>query len=1019
MHLSWGQYSGSRFTPALIGALILLGSTVSPLLNITLIDEASADSNFAGVAYASSLLSSRVKYREWIPSNASWSSEVALQDVGSQIVDTKFLFSPNSSLRAILSASGNGELNLFSCTASCTVAGSWTWAGGSSFADVGTMSLLGPTPKRPFDMSFEQSSGNLVIVYDKGAKLNNSFFHRVYSGGSLSAESSYLYSGDLIPRPINYFKMASAPSSDGLTMIFSDPLAFTSYAVIWDPSTDTWQDQIIVSSTMPPTSLNGESVGVAYETNSSASVVFSANGLDSAAYARWTGSWSAISATDPEPSVPLNAVIFASMKGDPGPGSNRIMICQAGLSLTCAQINAGVLGSWNDPGSQPVTLASRAFDFAWEPDGSTGVIVTESGLTNDYTSRVWTGASWIAGETISSNIGHLWIQGTTNPFINDSVNSIFVGSNILSELDYITYDGTTMTLTSGGLSVTHLGSAFYEGASVHFNQELSSIPQNYSRSATENVLVSDGVARQLAAQGSPSDSFGIFDAISRELSKERLLADLFSIISGLVTTLESAGSSAESLPVVDSVNAVKTPGSGSGGVGGGSGGGGGRRSVNSDAVAPIASASPPGDVYASSQLVELWASEPATIYYSTDGSTPTTSSAVYSSAIHVTANVTLMFFAIDAAGNVGSVVVETYTFNRIGDVVPIPDTTPLLPASGTQAIDDPAQNGRAGEGHSAIVDDDDMPAKLENGSSKVSAVDIAADDNGWGIAVVGGAMLAAASVPPLALFRRGGRNILIHGILIDSDSIIRDIAQPGEDGFARLIELQLELCWITGLEPKHVKIVLTSHMASSFGLVRGQPGPAAETEDESSLIVAKGDQLSLECLRDQMEEHAVQRGQRWFVLSNDNFDYDRERLSLMLFGLPEGEYRDYRINALAKKAVDINFILEASGKPRLQIERGNMTYQRKPVQGLRFRTKQGKSRIKPKSRWLDDQLMIMGVRITAEGERLMTYEEKRDLLISAAADKYSSELQARSSREIQGYSRFDGPPILGNKDPIE
>ncbi|MGH9879233.1 MAG: hypothetical protein ACRD5H_16505, partial [Nitrososphaerales archaeon] len=319
MLISWGHHFGSRFPLILVAFLLFFGSAGLPLLNISLIDEASADSNLAGVAYASSLLSNRVKYREWIPSSGSWSSEIALQDVGSQIVDTKFLFSPNSSLRAILSASVNGDLNLFTCTNTCSVSGSWTWVGGSSFGNVGLLSLLATTPKRPFDMTFEQSSGNLVIVYDKGLKLNNSFFYRVFSSGTLSAESSYLYSGSLIARPINYFKMASGPSSDEITMIFSDPLAFTSYAVIWNASSDIWQNQITVSSTVPLTSLNGESVGVAYETNSAASVVFSANGLDSAAYARWTGSWTAISTTDPEPSAPLSAVLFVSMKGDPEP----------------------------------------------------------------------------------------------------------------------------------------------------------------------------------------------------------------------------------------------------------------------------------------------------------------------------------------------------------------------------------------------------------------------------------------------------------------------------------------------------------------------------------------------------------------------------------------------------------------------------------------------------------------------------------------------------------------------------
>ena len=459
------RHRRTRILSALLFMVLL--SVATPLAVVSTLTEtrdAYADSNLAGVAYASSALSSSVKYREWVPSTKSWSPEVSLQDTGSQVADAKILFSPTSSLRAILSASTNGDLNLFTCSAACTNTGSWTHVGGASFANTGLLSLLSISPKRPFDMAFESDSGDLVLVYDKGLKLGNRLYYRVFSATSeaLSAESSHQYSGGLIPHPINYVRMASKPGSDEITMIFYDALAFTSYAAIWNPSSEVWQDQITVSSSIAATSLNGESVGVAYETDSGASVVFSASGINSAAYARWNGaSWSGVSTTDPEPGSILNAVVFVSMKADPSAASDRIMICQSGLSLTCAEIDSGIIGSWGNPGPQPPTLLSRVFDFAWDPSGSTGILVSETGLGSDYSSAVWAGGSWTAGQQISSSAGHLWLRAATNPFDNDSINSIFVGSNILNELDYLSYDGTSLTLQSGGLSLSHLGSALY------------------------------------------------------------------------------------------------------------------------------------------------------------------------------------------------------------------------------------------------------------------------------------------------------------------------------------------------------------------------------------------------------------------------------------------------------------------------------------------------------------------------------------------------------------------------------
>ena len=82
-----------------------------------------------------------------------------------------------------------------------------------------------------------------------------------------------------------------------------------------------------------------------------------------------------------------------------------------------------------------------------------------------------------------------------------------------------------------------------------------------------------------------------------------------------------------------------------------------------DTMPPTLSASPVAGTYSSSQSVTLTASEPSTIYYTTDGSIPTISSSVYSSPISIATTTTLKFFAIDTAGNIGSMASQTYTIN--------------------------------------------------------------------------------------------------------------------------------------------------------------------------------------------------------------------------------------------------------------------------------------------------------------------------------------------------------------------
>jgi poly(hydroxyalkanoate) depolymerase family esterase len=82
--------------------------------------------------------------------------------------------------------------------------------------------------------------------------------------------------------------------------------------------------------------------------------------------------------------------------------------------------------------------------------------------------------------------------------------------------------------------------------------------------------------------------------------------------------------------------------------------------ITGDTTAPTTIATPAGGSYENSVTVELAANEPATTYYTTDGSTPTTSSTKYSGGIKLTSDTSLKFFSVDSAGNTEGVKVESY-----------------------------------------------------------------------------------------------------------------------------------------------------------------------------------------------------------------------------------------------------------------------------------------------------------------------------------------------------------------------
>ena len=102
-----------------------------------------------------------------------------------------------------------------------------------------------------------------------------------------------------------------------------------------------------------------------------------------------------------------------------------------------------------------------------------------------------------------------------------------------------------------------------------------------------------------------------------------------------------------------------------------------------DSIAPITTALPPGGTYTSAQSVTLTCSDGSgsgcdKIYYTTDGTNPTTGSPVYSSPIGIATNTTIRFFAVDLAGNPEDAKMQIY----IIVTSPLTITTLSLP-SGT------------------------------------------------------------------------------------------------------------------------------------------------------------------------------------------------------------------------------------------------------------------------------------------------------------------------------------------------
>ena len=86
---------------------------------------------------------------------------------------------------------------------------------------------------------------------------------------------------------------------------------------------------------------------------------------------------------------------------------------------------------------------------------------------------------------------------------------------------------------------------------------------------------------------------------------------------------------------------------------------------------PVTTVQPAGGTFATPQTVTLSTNRSATIYYTTDGSTPNQSSSVYSGPLVVTTTTTIRFFNVDDTGYVEQVQSATYVIDMVPPTIMI------------------------------------------------------------------------------------------------------------------------------------------------------------------------------------------------------------------------------------------------------------------------------------------------------------------------------------------------------------
>jgi hypothetical protein len=292
---------------------------------------------------------------------------------------------------------------------------------------------------------------------------------------------------------------------------------------------------------------------------------------------------------------------------------------------------------------------------------STGVTTTVTTASASDTTPPNDVTNLAAGTATINSIPISWTLSSSNDVAN-------------YEVAYSSNGGSSWTVAS---SVVNSSSTTYTitGLSAGTTYTIRVVAIDTSSNRSTGVTTTKATAASVTYTLSATPSAGTYNATQNvTLSTSPTGATIYYTTDG---TTPTTSSSAYSTPIaVSSTTTIKFFAKDS--VGNQSGVS--TATYTIDTVAPTVSVAPTAGTYGSTQSVTLTGSDNSgttpTIYYTTDGSTPTTGSTVYSGAITVSATTTIKYLAVDSAGNqtTGSV---TYTINI--------DTTPPNAVTGLTA----------------------------------------------------------------------------------------------------------------------------------------------------------------------------------------------------------------------------------------------------------------------------------------------------------------------------------------------
>jgi hypothetical protein len=266
----------------------------------------------------------------------------------------------------------------------------------------------------------------ILVAYGEGTVTTPRY--RLWNGTAWGVEQNAVAVGGTI----NWVETAAGVTRDEYSMVTLDA-SNASYAQIYQASTTSWGNQVLMASGVPGPQYRG--VDVVYESISGDAMAISCGNTPDPVYRIWNGSsWSATSTINATSLANCNYVIAAA---DPSSDEIIVVVRDTGPIYEAHVWNGSTWIESRVLGSSPV-LTRQGMAVAYEASGDQAVIVTANGTNNNFIYTTWDGTQWSANTT----------QGTGNDFTEASLVADTNSDQLL--LCYVDADADTGVLRWDG-----------------------------------------------------------------------------------------------------------------------------------------------------------------------------------------------------------------------------------------------------------------------------------------------------------------------------------------------------------------------------------------------------------------------------------------------------------------------------------------------------------------------------------------------------------------------------------------